>query len=238
MPTAEHMAGMTELTNRKLASGELLLTGALGHRDRLGLRITLANGTYEVVENPPGDSVLMASGGMAIIEAPSKEAYIEMVKEFLAVAGDGTCECLGYAFPVMTPARAVMGGVIPSFTVDGAAAASEFYQKAFAAKELNRYPHDDGKRLMHCHLEINGGSIMFADPMPEHGYPLQLSTSYTMTLVIPDGDLWWNRAVAAGCKVTMPLERQFWGDRYGHLVDPFGISWAIDEPAVPAAAAA
>jgi PhnB protein len=122
--------------------------------------------------------------------------------------------------------------------VDGAAAASEFYQKAFAAKELRRYAHQDGKRLMHCHLEINGGSIMFNDPMPEHGYPLQPSSSYAMNLVVPDGDLWWNRAVEAGCKVTVPLERAFWGDRYGRLMDPFGIAWAIDEPADAAAAAA
>ena len=37
----------------------------------------------------------------------------------------------------------------------------------------------------------------------------------------------WNSAVAAGAKVTMPLANQFWGDRYGQIVDPFGHTWAL-----------
>ena len=237
-PTPEHAEKMHALTARMLASGELVLAGALGHREKVGLRVTRKNGNYTVTEAPAGPSVLLSAGGMSICEAPSKEQFIAMLKEFLAVAGDGTCEAIAYAFPVMTAPRAVMGGVIPNFMVDGAAVASEFYQKAFAAKELRRHPHADGKRLMHCHLEINGGSIMINDPMPEHGYPLQPSSSYAMTLVVGDGDLWWNRAVEAGCKVTMPFERAFWGDRFGRLVDPFGVAWAIDEPAASAAAAA
>jgi PhnB protein len=237
-PTPEHMERMNELTNRKFDTGELVATGALGKREAVGLRITKQGGNVTVVENPPGESVVMAAGGFAIMEAASTEQCIAQIKEFLEVAGDGTCECIGFAFPLMTPKRNVMGGVIASFMVDGAAAASLFYQKAFGARELGRYAHTDGKRLMHCHLEINGGSMMFNDPMPEHGYPLQASSSYTMNLVVNDGDSWWNRALEAGCKVTMPLERAFWGDRYGRLVDPFGIAWAIDEPASQAAAAA
>ena len=237
MPSPEHREKMKTLTNRMLTSGELLLAGALGHRDKLGMRITLKDSKLTVVENPPGPSVLMTAGGISIAEAPSREKFIEMIREFLATAGDGTCECLGFAFPAMT--RTNMTGVIPNFMVDGAARASEFYQKAFAAKEIGRYAHEDGKRLMHCHLEINGGSVMFNDPMPEHGYPLVPSSSYTMNLIVADGDLWWNRALEAGCKAQMPFERAFWGDRYGRMIDPFGIAWAIDEPAEqPAAAAA
>jgi uncharacterized glyoxalase superfamily protein PhnB len=64
----------------------------------------------------------------------------------------------------------------------------------------------------------------------------QPSHSFTMTVVVPsDVDTWWKRAVAAGCEVTMPLERQFWGDRYGTLRDPFGVNWAFNEPAAPPA---
>lgn len=131
----------------------------------------------------------------------------------------------------MTSKRPAMAGVIPTFMVEGAAEAAAFYQRAFAAKETGRYAYADGKRLMHCSMEINGGTIMFNDPMPEHGYPLQPSSSYAMTLVVDDADLWWKRAVDAGCTVTMPLERAFWGDRYGRVLDPFGIAWAFDEPA-------
>jgi PhnB protein len=53
---------------------------------------------------------------------------------------------------------------------------------------------------------------------------------FNLQLVVADGDAWWSRALAAGCTVVMPFERQFWGDRWGMVRDPFGIDWAIDEP--------
>lgn len=126
---------------------------------------------------------------------------------------------------------AIFRGVIPYINVDGASEASAFYQRAFAAKELQRMPAEDGKRLMHCHLEINGGSLMLSDCFPEHGSELQPSHSYTMTLVVSDADAWCERAVKAGAEVTMPVQRMFWGDRYGQLKDPFGVRWALNEPA-------
>ena len=83
---------------------------------------------------------------------------------------------------------------------------------------------------MHCQVEINGGALMLTDcvapdeaPKPPQGMHLQL--------VVADGDAWWSRAVEAGCEVRFPFERMFWGDRWGMLTDPFGIAWAIDEPA-------
>jgi len=45
------------------------------------------------------------------------------------------------------------------------------------------------------------------------------------------GEHWWSRALAAGCSVQMAYERQLWGDNWELLKDPFGIEWAIDEPA-------
>ena len=122
-------------------------------------------------------------------------------------------------------------GVIPYLSLEGASEAAAFYQRAFGAKELRRLAAEDGKRLMHCHLEINGGSLMLGDAFPEHGYGHQPSHSFTMTLVIADIDAWWARAVEAGAEVTMPVQVMFWGDRYGQLRDPFGVSWALNQPA-------
>ncbi len=122
-----------------------------------------------------------------------------------------------------------MQGVIPYLNVLGASDASAFYQKAFAAEELRRMPTDDG-RLIHCHLKINNGSLMLSDCFPEHGYEHQPSHSFMMTLVVDDADIWWNRAVAAGCEIKMPLDIQFWGDRYGQLIDPYGVAWAVNQP--------
>lgn len=124
-----------------------------------------------------------------------------------------------------------MNGVIPYVAVDGAEKAADFYIKAFGAVEAGpRMTSDDGKKIMHIHLIINGGSLMLCDPFPEYGQELQPSHSYTMTLVVADGQSWWDRAVAAGCEIKMPFARAPWGDLYGGLKDPFGVNWAVNQP--------
>ncbi|MGH6955527.1 MAG: VOC family protein [Caulobacteraceae bacterium] len=126
-------------------------------------------------------------------------------------------------------------GVIPYIQVEGATEAVAFYERAFGAKVRSRTPTDDGKRLMNCQIEINGGLMMVMDAMPEHGFPFQPSHSLTLQLMVPDGQAWFDRAVEAGCKVTTPFQRMFWGDLWGAVTDPFGMHWGIDEPALPAA---
>ena len=130
----------------------------------------------------------------------------------------------------MTDMARVMQGVIPYLSIDGAAKAIAFYENAFAAKNLGDMKTEDGKHVMHCQLEINGGALMLSDAAIDPSGGQKPSSSYTMQLVTREGDMWWKRAVAAGCKVVTPLEMQFWGDRYGRLSDPFGISWALLEP--------
>ena len=125
----------------------------------------------------------------------------------------------------------VTHGVIAYIQVVGAQEAVAFYERAFGAKVRSRTPTDDGKRLMNSQLEINGGLMMVMDAMPEHGYPFQPTHSVTLQLMVPDGQAWFDRAVAAGCQVTTPLQKMFWGDLWGALTDPFGIHWAVDEPA-------
>ncbi len=127
---------------------------------------------------------------------------------------------------------ALFTGVIPYLSLEGATDAIAFYQKAFAAEVLRHMPTSDG-RVMHCHLKLHGGSLMVGDTFPEYGRGHQPSHSFTMTLVVDDADLWWDRAVAAGCEITMPIKVEFWGDRYGELKDPFGVRWAINSPQKP-----
>lgn len=124
------------------------------------------------------------------------------------------------------------GGVISYLMVDGAAKAAAFYEKAFGAKEVARHPVDDKGRTMYLHLYINGGSLMMSDPYPEYGQPATKPAGVTLTLCVGDVDFWWTRACGAeGMEVVMPLEKMFWGDRYGQLRDPFGFNWAIVGPA-------
>jgi len=111
--------------------------------------------------------------------------------------------------------------------------AVKFYESAFGAQEQARHLADDGKRLMHAHLTVNGGSLMLNDDFPEFrdgGGDLPPPAGVTLHLQVPDADAVWNKATAAGARVKFPLENQFWGDRYGQLEDPFGFTWSIGGP--------
>ena len=125
------------------------------------------------------------------------------------------------------PNLPVVTGVTPYINVIGASDASAFYQRAFGAKELIRLPAQDGKRLMHCCVEINGGKLMMSDCFPEHGHNHEPSKSFTLHLQVDDVDAWWERATAAGVEVVMPLQLMFWGDRYGIVRDPFQVQWSL-----------
>jgi PhnB protein len=121
----------------------------------------------------------------------------------------------------------VKGGVVPALMVSDARAASDFYQKAFDAKEMARVPPQGDGPIMHIHLYINGGSVMLSDPFPDHGYPHVPPAAYVLHLQVKDAHPGWDRAVAAGAEIRLPLARQFWGDTYGQLRDPFGVMWSI-----------
>ena len=125
-----------------------------------------------------------------------------------------------------------MNGVTAHLTIrDGRAAeAIDFYKAAFDADEQLRMAGQDGKRLMHAHLKINGGSVMMNDDFPEYTGGVGDPSGVTLHLQVDDADAWFNRAVKAGATVTMPLGDQFWGDRYGQVKDPFGHSWSIGAP--------
>jgi PhnB protein len=108
--------------------------------------------------------------------------------------------------------------------------AAEFYQKAFAAEIAVVHPPDPKGRTMHAHVYINGSSLMMSDAYPEHGHPLKEPAAFNIMLPVQDVDAWYNRAVEAGCSAIMPPADMFWGDRYGQLKDPFGVTWAINGP--------
>jgi PhnB protein len=130
----------------------------------------------------------------------------------------------------MADLPAVKGGAVAYLTVDGAVKAAEFYRAAFAAEIAAIHPPDDKGRTMHVHLYVNGGSVMLSDAYPEHGHPLQAPAAFAIMLPVDDTDAWFKRAVDAGCSATMAPTDMFWGDRYGQLRDPFGVSWALNAP--------
>ena len=117
----------------------------------------------------------------------------------------------------------------PHLTVKGGAAKYvDFLQRAFGATEARTSPGPGGK-LMHAQVKIGDSILMFADDFPEFGYPsiAEGNLPLVLSLYVPDADAAFDRAVKAGCTVTLPLDNQFWGDRYGQVKDPFGFTWAI-----------
>jgi PhnB protein len=120
----------------------------------------------------------------------------------------------------------------PHLVCDGAAAAIEFYKRAFDAREMVRLPGPDGK-LMHACVSINGASVMLCDEYPDMGNvaPTSLKgTPVTIHLMVADADAFVATAAAAGARVLMPVALQFWGDLYGLIEDPFGHRWSIATP--------
>jgi uncharacterized glyoxalase superfamily protein PhnB len=131
--------------------------------------------------------------------------------------------------PKVNPVPEDMHSVTPHLVCAGASEAIEFYKKAFGAVEAARVPGPGGK-LMHAMIRIGDSAVMLVDEMPEWGAlgPKSLNGSpVTIHLYVENADAAFERAVKAGAKVTMPLADQFWGDRYGKLVDPFGHHWSI-----------
>jgi len=127
--------------------------------------------------------------------------------------------------------------VIPYLTVKGAAAAIAFYQKAFGATENMRMPAQDGTRLLHADLTINGGQLFLSDEFAEHGGPPAPQEGYppavavTLAFDMPaQVDATFKQAIAAGAQPVMEPADQFWGARFAMLTDPFGHRWMLNAP--------
>jgi PhnB protein len=123
----------------------------------------------------------------------------------------------------------------PYITVSNGAAAVDFYKSAFGAVELVRHMVPETDKIMHSHLVVHGGDLMLSDDCTsfmggKSETPEALGGSPVMFhLHVEDADAAFNKAVAAGAQVKMPLADMFWGDRYGQLRDPFGFYWSIGQ---------
>ena len=118
--------------------------------------------------------------------------------------------------------------ITPQLVVSGVAGAVEWYTSALGAHELLRNAAPDG-RVMHCELLLGDSRFFVVDEFPgTMRSPASLGgTPVTLHLYVPDVDALFDRAVAAGATVLMPVADQFWGDRYGMLSDPFGHRWSL-----------
>jgi len=119
--------------------------------------------------------------------------------------------------------------VTPYLVLKNAAAAIEFYKKAFDAVELFRMPGPGGK-IGHAEIKIGDSRVMLSDEYPEMGFqgPESLGgTPVSLMIYVADVDKIYPQAIAAGGKELRPLQDQFYGDRCGTLADPFGHVWTV-----------
>jgi PhnB protein len=119
--------------------------------------------------------------------------------------------------------------ITPYLYIRGASDAIEFYKRAFGAQELFRFPAPNG-RVGHAELKMGNAIVMLADEHPEMKVagPATLGgTSVGIMLYVDKVDDVFARAVADGAKVEKAIENQFYGDRSGTIVDPFGHRWTI-----------
>jgi uncharacterized glyoxalase superfamily protein PhnB len=108
--------------------------------------------------------------------------------------------------------------------------AIEFYKKAFGAQDPHIAEGPDGG-VMHATVKIGDSILMLNDEFPDFHVLSPTSTNadtcVRLNLYVPDANKVWKNALDAGATVVMPLQDQFWGDRYGQVQDPFGHRWSI-----------
>lgn len=131
----------------------------------------------------------------------------------------------------MSAVRSIPEGyhsLTPTLVCKGAARAIDYYKEVFHAKEITRMT-GPGNSIGHAELQIGDSRLMLSDEFPGMASapgPTPI-TSSAICLYTDNVDAVFERAVKAGAKVEMPLDNQFWGDRFGKIRDPFGHQWAL-----------
>jgi len=119
--------------------------------------------------------------------------------------------------------------ITPYLSIKGAAAAIDFYKKAFGAVEMMRMAQPDG-RVGHAELQLGTSRVMLADEFPEMNFRAPHSVGGTpvhLHMYVEDVDATVGQAVAAGATLVRAVQDQFYGDRLGTVADPYGHVWHV-----------
>ncbi len=130
---------------------------------------------------------------------------------------------------MVQPIPAGYHSVTPYLLVRDAGKALDWYAQALGARELMRFPLPGGG-IAHAEVMIGDSHVMLADEVPDQGFvgPQTLGgAGVSLMLYVDEVDATFARAVAAGATSRRPVVDQFYGDRSGTLVDPFGHVWTI-----------
>ena len=133
-----------------------------------------------------------------------------------------------------------MSQLDPYLTFDGnCAEAMRFYERVLGGKigmmmknsespMAEQGSPSDGERIMHARVEIDGRLLMASDAMA--GQPYTPMSGFSLTLVYPTTDKARRvfDALAEGGTVRMPLQKTFWVESFGMVVDRFGTPWMVN----------
>jgi PhnB protein len=131
--------------------------------------------------------------------------------------------------PTVKPKPDEYHSVTPYLACKSADASIQWYEKAFDAKEIMRLPMPDGG-VAHAEIQIGDSRIMLSDEIPSFGNKSAQSlgaSPVAFMIYVDDVDKAFAKAIEAGATVKRPVENQFYGDRTGTLVDPFGYQWSL-----------
>jgi len=114
--------------------------------------------------------------------------------------------------------------------------AMEFYKSVFGGEltlstfgENGMADSPDADKVMHAQLETGAGYTIMASDAPSH-IEFHPMVGVSISLSGDDGDAlrgYWDKLSSVGT-VTMPLEKQMWGDEFGMCTDQFGIDWMVN----------
>jgi PhnB protein len=118
--------------------------------------------------------------------------------------------------------------VTPYLTVDDAAEAIRFYERAFGASEIMRLPMGD--KIGHAEVRVGDSVVMLSDEWPDMGKlgpKNRGGATAGLMIYLEDVDAAYQAALDAGAQPEQPVTDQFWGDRSGSVKDPFGVTWML-----------
>lgn len=254
MPGEQLLADMGKF-NEELVKAGIMQAGEGLHPSSKGARVRFKGKERTVIDGPFAETKELVAG-FWIWECKSKEEAIEWVKRCpnpmvseseIEIRQVFTAEDFGEAFTPELQAqeerlrkeieRKAAGvpkvpeskGATPYLVVKGAKDAIGYYQRVFGAQLVHSLDAPDGS-IMHAELKVGPAQFFLTEERPEFGSlsPLTVGGSSSSAVIyVEDADTVVDKAVKAGAKVTMPVADQFWGDRCGNIVDPFGHQWFV-----------
>jgi PhnB protein len=154
--------------------------------------------------------------------AVSSAETAPVASSLYAAAQPAYCSTEGGDAMAVKPIPEGYHALTPGCAIPDCEKAIDFYKKVFGAEERLRMQSPGGP-VMHAELKIGDSIVMLGDPMP----PGAERSTMNLMLYTADCDAVFKRVVDAGAKVLQPMKDQFWGDRAGQVIDPFGNKWFI-----------